>query len=76
MLQVSGRTVRDRIDKGVVETKSIVDELRHLGQDRDLVGAGLNQLELEALGGDDRFLKAPEQMKRVERGQWPADFDA
>ena len=90
LLGVSGQTVREWIDKGVLEavdgspvrvtlasvleTKNIVDELRELGQDRDLVSAVLNQLELEELEEDDRFRKSLEQMKRGERGEFPARY--
>jgi hypothetical protein len=90
LLQVSGQTVREWIEKGVLdavegsptkvtlasvlETKDIVDELRELGQDRDLVSAVLNRLELEELEDDDRFRKSLEQMKRGERGELPARY--
>jgi len=90
LLRVSGQTVREWIDKGVLEavdgspvkvtlasvlaTKNIVDELRELGRDRDLVSAVLNQLELEELGDNDRFHKSLEQMKRGERGDFPARY--
>ena len=91
LLGVSGQTVREWIDRdvlertgdspvkvtlaSVLEVKDIVDELREQGQDRDLVNAVLNKLELEELGESDRFRKSLEQMKRGERGEWPADFD-
>jgi hypothetical protein len=91
LLEVSGQTVREWIDKGVLESvgsspvkvtlasvlevKDIVDELRKHGKDRDLVSAVLNKLELEELGEDDRFLKSLEQMKRGERGKFPARYD-
>ena len=90
LLRVSGQTVREWIDKGVLEavegspvkgmlasvlkTKNIVDELRGLGQDRDLVSAVLNRLELGELGEDDRFRKSLEQMNRGERGEFPARY--
>jgi hypothetical protein len=91
LLGVSGQTVREWIARDVLEStegsplkvtlasvlevKDIVDELREQGKDRDLVSAVLDKLELEELGGDDRFRKSLEQMKRGERGEWPADFD-
>ncbi len=91
LLGVSGQTIREWIAKDVLEStegsplkvtlasvlevKDIVDELREQGKDRDLVSAVLNKLELEELGEDDRFLKSLEQMKRGERGKFPADFD-
>jgi hypothetical protein len=90
LLGVSGQTVREWIERGVLdavkgspvkvtlasvlEAKDIVDELREQGKERDLVSAVLNKLELEALGENDRFLESLEQMKRGERGEWPADF--
>ena len=90
LLDVSGQTVREWIEKGVLEpvgnspvkvtlasvleVKDIVDELRELGQDRDLVSAVLNKLELEELGENDRFRKSLEQMKRGERGEFPARY--
>jgi hypothetical protein len=90
LLGVSGQTVREWIDKGVLEAvegspvkvtlvsvlavKEIVEELRELGQDRDLVSAVLNKLELGELEGDDRFRGSLEQMKRGERGEFPARY--
>lgn len=90
LLQVSGQTVREWIEKGVLEvvegsptkvtlasvleTKDIVDELRELGQDRDLVSAVLSRLELGELREDERFRKSIGQMKRGERGEFPARY--
>lgn len=90
LLGVSNPTVREWIEKGVLEdfggrpqrvglesvlrAAPMVDELRELGRDRDLVGAVLNRLESEALKRDRRFKRSLGQTRRGERGDWPEDF--
>jgi hypothetical protein len=87
LLDVSDRTIAEWIRRGVLEgrpgrpqrltlesalrVKEAVDELRRLGRDRDLLSAVLNRLELEDLGGDDRYQRSLEQMRQGKRGEWP-----
>ncbi len=90
ILEVSAGTVTDWTRQGILEeegsrprrlslasvlrTKGIVDELRELGQDQALVSVVLNRLELEELEQNDRFRESLEQMRRGERGEWPAGW--
>lgn len=60
---------------GHPEAEALVDELRRLGQDPELVNAALNRLELEDLQHSERFRRSLEQMRRGERAQWPEGWD-
>lgn len=87
LLRVTDQTVREWMRRGLIEdrgenprrvglesvlrVKAIVDELRELGQDRDLVGAALSKLEAEEVAKNERFQRSLEQMRRGERGEWP-----
>lgn len=58
----------------VLETRAVIDEVRELGADADLVAAAISKLEMEALQEDDRFIRSLEQMRRGERGEWPERY--
>jgi len=58
----------------IAEAKEIVDELRALGEDRNLVQLVLARIEGEELAGNRRFGRSLEQMARSQRGEWPEGF--
>jgi hypothetical protein len=54
--------------------KEIVDELRELGQDRNLVQLVLANLEGEELAADPGFRRSRKEMASGRRGEWPEGF--
>ena len=78
----SGAELQDLIGRSgpipndeLLRINELVNELRELGKDPDLVSAALNRLEIEALERDERFSESLEQMRRGERGEWPARWN-
>lgn len=55
----------------VLRTRQLIERLRELGRDRDLLTAILDKLESDELAEDDRFQRSLNQMRRGERGSWP-----